>query len=118
MTTQADIHGADYTGQYNAENNIGPNAAMIRREGVRLVGCRIPAQVRKELMDCVKRGLLGYLPKEGLKPQAFFHPNALTKAKELRSKEANAGIKAIASVMVSASDPTPEQQKELNSRFA
>lgn len=73
----------------------GANVAMIRMEGVRIIRGRVPACVRKELNAAVKAGALGHLKKDGLKPEAYFHPNAIDVAKERLTSEANESIRAI-----------------------
>ena len=74
------------------------NVALVRMEGVRIVEARIPREVRAALMAGVKDGRLGHLPKDGRKPEAFFHPNSIWKAKEARQKEENDTIRALAAV--------------------
>jgi len=74
------------------------NVALVRMEGVRLVNARVPREVRAALMAGVKDGRLGHLPKDGRKPEAFFHPNSIWKAKEARQKEENTTIRALAAV--------------------
>lgn len=75
------------------------NVAVVRMMGVRLVG-KMDRRTRNALMAGVKDGRLGHIKKEKLKPEAFFHPNAICKAKDMRNAEANAAIRAIASVFV------------------
>ena len=74
------------------------NVALVRMEGVRIVNARLPREVRAALMAGVKDGRLGHIPKDGRKPEAFFHPNSIWKAKEARQKEENATIRALAAV--------------------
>lgn len=66
----------------------GRNVEMIRAQATKVVKGRIPAEVRKELMDAVKRNYLGRLPKDGLKPEIFFHPDHLHGAIERQRREA------------------------------
>lgn len=81
--------------------HIGPNALVIREEGVRLVRGRIPRDVRKELMTAVKAGKLGHLKKEQFKPEAFFHPNSKERAMRERSEAFNEAIANLKKVCVS-----------------
>ena len=74
------------------------NVALVRMEGVRLVKARMPREVRAALMAGVRDGRLGHLPKDGRKPEAFFHPNSIWRAKEERQREENATIRALATV--------------------
>ncbi|MCE2762857.1 MAG: hypothetical protein LW713_17940 [Acetobacteraceae bacterium] len=74
------------------------NVALVRMEGIRIVKARMPRDVRAALMAGVVDGRLGHLPKDGLKPEAFFHPNSIWKAKEARQKEENTAVRAIAAI--------------------
>jgi hypothetical protein len=76
-----------------------PNVEMIRIEGVRLVRGKIPAAVRRELRAAVKDGRLGHLPKDGHRPEAFFHPNSKFKAMEAQDREERAALEALAGVV-------------------
>lgn len=71
------------------------NVEIVRMMGVRIVTGGFDRRTRSALMQGVKDGRLGHLKKEGMKPEAFFHPNSIWNAKEERSKIANAGIRAI-----------------------
>ena len=84
--------------QEKGELEIGPNAMVIRLMGFRIISGRIPASVRRELNDAVKAGVLGRLPKQGLKPEAYFHPNGKWNAMEARDKAAAESIEAILKV--------------------
>lgn len=82
------------------------NVQLIMSKGFRLIGCPIPAQVRKELRAAVKSGVLGHIKKDGLLPEVFFHnihPHCYT-AVDARKREALDAVKAIASVMVSPAE--------------
>ncbi len=79
--------------------DCGPNVAVVRMMGVRLVKGKIPASVRKELNAAIKEGKIGHLKKEGLKPEAYFHPNSKFKAMEDRDREASESIQAISKVV-------------------
>jgi hypothetical protein len=81
----------------------GSNPEMIRCMGFMLVEASIPASVRKQLNQAVKAGYLGRLKKDGLLPEAFFHPNSKANALEARRRKAGFAIKAITAVCVSHS---------------
>lgn len=82
----------------------GPNVEQILCQASRVVRGKIPAQVRKELMAAVKAGVLGRLPKDGLKPEVFFHPDHKNGAKERQAREAAYSVSCIATVMASGDD--------------
>jgi hypothetical protein len=50
-------------------------------------------------MAAVKEGLLGRLPKDGLKPEIFFHPDHKHGAVDRQKREALYSVNCIASVM-------------------
>lgn len=97
--------------RYTAE--YGPNVEQILTEATRVVRGRIPMQIRKELMDAVKAGVLGRLKKDGLKPEIFFHPDHRHGACERQKKEAAYSISCIAKVMVSETEKLEIRIKEL-----
>ncbi len=78
---------------------MNPNVEAIRIQASRVIRGRIPAQVRKALMEAVKEGLLGRLPKSGLKPEIFFHPDHRSGAIDRQKREAAYSIECIATVM-------------------
>jgi hypothetical protein len=90
MAIQAAKGLMDY-GMSAAEANV----QMVRMMGVLLVNAKIDSATRNALMDAVKSGKLGRLKKDGLKPEAFFHPNSEANAKAARSKLANESIRAM-----------------------
>jgi hypothetical protein len=73
------------------------NVELVRMMGVRLVN-KLDRGTRAALMAGVKDGRLGRLAKDGLKPEAFFHPNAIWTAKEKRNKAAHEAVQAIRAV--------------------
>lgn len=81
-------------------SGINQNVQLVRAQGVRIV-YRMPADVRKVLNQAVKAGLLGHIKKDGLLPEAYYHPNSQYKALEERERIANRGIVAISKCMVS-----------------
>jgi hypothetical protein len=80
-------------------NGIGPNAMNIRSQATRVINGPMPARVRKELMAAVKAGALGRLPKKGLLPEIFFHPDHLHGARDRQKREAEYSAKCIAGVV-------------------
>lgn len=71
------------------------NVEIVRMMGFRTV-TKLDRRTRSALMAAVKDGRIGRLPKKGVAPEVFFHPNSIFKAKEERQKHANAAIRAIA----------------------
>jgi hypothetical protein len=74
------------------------NIEIVRMMGVRIITGRVPADSRKALNAGVKSGKLGKLKKDGLKPEAYFHPNSKANAIAARNKIAAQSIAAIQSV--------------------
>lgn len=94
------------------------NVEQIRSQGTRIIRGPIPRQVRKELMAAVKRGCLGRLKKDGLKPEVFYKPDHKYLAQDLQLKEAKYAIGLISKVMVSSKDLTKEQlEADMGNRF-
>lgn len=77
----------------------GPNVQNILCQASLVVRGRIPRQVRKELSAAVKAGVLGRLPKDGLKPEIFFHPDHRNGAIERQRREAEYAVSCIAKVI-------------------
>lgn len=63
------------------------NVQTVLMQGVRLIQGKVIAEVRKALNEAVKAGTLGHLKRDGLKPEAYFHPNSIYRAKEERNRE-------------------------------
>lgn len=80
-------------------SEFGPNVERILCQATHVVRGRIPAQVRAELRAAVKAGVLGRLPKDGLKPEIFFHPNHRNGALERQAREAEYSVGCIAKVL-------------------
>lgn len=85
-------------------DDYGPNVSRILAGGSRVIRGTIPAQVRKELRAAVKAGVLCHMPKDGLKPEIFFHPNCRTSANDVREREALYAVKCISGVLTSPAD--------------
>ena len=75
------------------------NVELVRIQRVRLVQGRLPASVRKELNDAVKRGDLGHMKKTGHKPEAYFMPEFEYLAKAQRASREAAIKRASLAVM-------------------
>lgn len=82
----------------------GPNAELIRSQATRVIRGRIPAEVRKELLQAVKAGYLGRLKKDGLKPEVFYNPNHYYGALERQEKEALYKVGLVSQVVVSGEE--------------
>ena len=65
------------------------NVQIVRQKGVKLILNRLPANVRRSLNAAVKAGELGHLRKDGLKPEAYFHPNSASRARQDRENHEN-----------------------------
>ena len=72
---------------FEAAHGCGPNAYLIRCEGVRIIVGKLTKAIRAELRRAVKARLLGRLPKKGLRPEVFFHINAYSKARDAQERE-------------------------------
>lgn len=75
------------------------NVEMIRIERFRLITGRVPRDIRALLNAAVKDGRLGHLPKDGHKPEAYFHPSFGYLAKTARNEAQAGAVRAIAQVM-------------------
>lgn len=84
---------------YYQEIGYGPNVEQIRSQATRVIRGKIPMQVRRELMDAVKKGFLGRLKKDGLKPEIFFHPDHEHGAIDRQKREAAYSIDCVSKVM-------------------
>jgi CRISPR/Cas system-associated endonuclease/helicase Cas3 len=74
------------------------NVLIVRMMGVRLITATMPSDTRKALMAAVKEGRLGRLKKDGLRPEAFYHPNAKGEAISQRDRAFRRAVDAIAKV--------------------
>lgn len=80
------------------KNIAEAQVAIVRMMGVRIIVGTTPRDARSALNAGVKAGQIGRLPKDGLKPEAYFHPNAKSHAIGLRNKIATDAIEAIKKV--------------------
>lgn len=78
---------------------MGPNVEMIRAEGFRVIHGRIPARVRKELQEGVRKGELRHLKKDGLLQEVFFRPDISEQALSERTAAAFWAATRIARVL-------------------
>lgn len=99
MTSQAAQQTARYVSPHGYSDDYGPNVSKILCQGSRVIVGRIPAQVRAELRLAVKDRVLGHLPKDGLKPEVFFHPAHKGSAKEVQVRHAKYAVDCIRSVV-------------------
>lgn len=90
---------ARYVSPNGYSDDYGPNVAKILAQGTRVIRGRVPAQVRAELREAVRDRVLGRLPKDGLKPEVFFHPDRKNSAKEIQAREAAYAVDCIRSVI-------------------
>lgn len=100
-----------YTAEY------GPNVEQILIQATRVIRGKMPAQVRKELMAAVKAGVLGRLPKDGLKPEIFFHPNHKHGAADRQKREAEYSIGCISKVMAGPAEYEADRKRIEESLF-
>lgn len=76
------------------------NVEKVKMARVQLVVGRLPSDVRKALNAGVKRGELGYMKKDGHKPEAYFHPNFEHLAIGDRNQKARAVANAVGGICV------------------
>ncbi|RWR09782.1 hypothetical protein [Paenirhodobacter populi] len=91
-------------GYYYGQVPYGPNVEAIRVHAMRVINGKIPAQVRRELMDAVRKGHLGRLRKDGMKPEIFFHPDHKHGAIDRQRREARYAVECISKVMAPMDD--------------
>jgi hypothetical protein len=80
-------------------NAADANVHIVRLMGVRIIRTSLPKDVRAALNVAVKEGKLGRLPKKGLEPEAYFHPNSKWAAMEQRSRIALEKVGALQKVL-------------------
>lgn len=96
MTTEP---AAPYVSPNGYSDAYGPNVANILKHGTRKIVGRVPASVRKELRAAVAAGVLLHMPKDGLKPEIFYHPQRRANAVAIRQREADYAIQCIKGVV-------------------
>lgn len=96
---------------------FGRNAEQIRCQASRVIRGRMPAEVRRELMDAVAKGFLGRLKKDGLKPEVFFHPDHKNGAIERQRREAEYAVSCVAQVMAT-DERAKERHAQIDAMFA
>lgn len=76
------------------------NVEKVKMARVQLVINSVPSSVRKQLSDAVARGDLGHMKKDGLKPEAYYHPDfehlAVSERKKREREIQNAAKGALA----------------------
>jgi hypothetical protein len=75
------------------------NIEIVRMMGVRLITSRVPRDCRIYLNVGVKMGKLGHLKKDGLKPEAYFHPNSKANAIAARNKAALEAVEVLRTIL-------------------
>lgn len=85
-------------------DDFGPNVQRILIAATHVVRGSIPAPVRAELRAAVKAGALGRLPKDGLRPEVFFHPDHERGAVERQTREAAYAIQSIRTALTNGSE--------------
>ena len=70
------------------------NVDLIKKEGIRIC-CRIPRQVRSELNQAVKNGILCHLPKTKLAREIYCTPELANKAAEMQKEESERTAQAL-----------------------
>lgn len=99
-----------------ANVEMGPNVELIRKHATRVIHGKMPMRVRKELLAAVRDGHLGRLPKDGLKPEIFFHPDHKNGAIDRQKREAEYAIGMISKVMASGDD-FAQARKDLEAKI-
>ncbi len=74
------------------------NVLIVQIMGVRVIAGSIPVSVRKSLNAAVKKGELGHLKKDGLKPEIYHHKNARVNALEEQSRVSKEALDRIKKV--------------------
>lgn len=77
-------------------DDYGPNVAQILSHGTRKIVGKVPSSVRADLRSAVKAGVLGHMPKDGLKPEIFYHPQHRASAVMIRERDAEYAVACIA----------------------
>jgi hypothetical protein len=75
------------------------NVLLVQLQGYVLITGKMRREVRKALNDAVKRGELGHLKREGLKPEAYFHKNGKWNAMEARARYEFESIEALKKIL-------------------
>jgi len=74
------------------------NVELVRAERYRLITGRLSRDVRKALNIAVKKGRLGHLKKDGLKPEVYYHPVFKYMAVSARNRHEREAVKNISKV--------------------
>lgn len=74
------------------------NVYIVQLMGVRVIRETVPRAVRTALNAAVKRGEIGHIKKEGLRPECYHHKNARANALDERDRIYHESRRAIAGV--------------------
>ena len=76
------------------------NVMIVQMVGVQVVSGKLPSSVRKALNEAVKRGELGHVKKDGLKPEVYHHRNARANALDTQCRIALESAESIKKCLV------------------
>jgi len=110
MSRQNDIESLKDLMQRGGLTADQANVQMVRNERFRIVLNGLPAQVRRALNQAVKRGELGRIPKDGHKPECYYHPTFRYLAVAARNNREREVIGAGLAVLARMSDIYPQTQ--------
>jgi hypothetical protein len=79
--------------------SVDRNVDMILDQKFRMVRNRIPQQVRTALNQAVKANVLGYVKKDGMRPEMYFNPKYKDLAMKTREDEHRRGLDILSKVM-------------------
>lgn len=82
------------------KEDITPNVNLIITEKYRLIENTIPREVRKELNDAVKKGILGHIKKDGLCRECYYFMSFENEAKNAIYNDASHSIEMISNIIV------------------
>jgi hypothetical protein len=71
------------------------NVEIVKMMGVQIVSGKMSRDVRSALNGAVKIGRIGHLKKDGLLPEAYFHPNSKSEAIHQRKQIAAQSLQSI-----------------------
>ena len=71
------------------------NVQIVKNERFRLIVTGLDRSTRNALNAAVKNGELEHMKKDGVKPEAYYHPNFKYLAIAARNREFNKSVKAL-----------------------
>lgn len=80
-------------------NFLTPNVKMIIKEKYRLIKNKIPRQVRTELNNAVKNGILGHIKKDGLCDECYYFVSFKKEAENAIYNKASESIELISKIL-------------------